>query len=176
MFLAFLILGIILICAIIEDKKISKAGSIIASTRPELVANHKKAYEDALTRLFVFLIIVSLGVIIYLTADLQKTVSVKTWLFGEVSRVRWTGAHYCAFFCTVFGGLCALIVGIKAKNNYSEMKSFEKMTDSEFEVFKEKARIEKEQKEKEMADTAKAMKQANRGLKIGRFLGSLLFG
>ena len=170
-------IGVILILwSLVSLIRVSKAEEILGQSRLEMVANHQNTYRRALTRVLIFGGLLIFGILLYLTADLHKTVTVHTWLFGDFEREKWTGAHYFAFLFTFIGGIWCLFAGINALRHHSKMKTFEKMTEDEFGQYLETVRAEKDTINQNLDDFAQGAKSAKRGWAIGQFLGPLLFG
>ncbi len=170
-------IGVILILwSLVSLIRSSKAEVILGQSRIETATKHQETYRRALTRFFVFGGFLLVGILLYLTADMHKTVTVHTWLFGDYDRERWTGSHYLAFLFTFFGGFCALVAGIRALRHHSKMKTFENMSEYEFGQYLETVRRKKETIDQNLSDAAQGIKSAKRGWAIGQFLGPLLFG
>ncbi len=167
---------IIILWSLVSLIRVSKAEDILGHSRVEMVDNHQDRYRRALTRVFIFGGLLLFGIFLYLTADLYKTVTVHTWLFGDYEREKWTGAHYFAFLFTFIGGIWFLFAGINAIRHYSKMKKFEKMSEYEFGQYLETVRVKKDTINQNLSDFEQGAKSAKRGWAIGQFLGPLLFG
>lgn len=109
-----------------------KEEEIKSNDRTQLQKIYEEKLKNRLTALYVFCGILALGILLYCFGNLNKDVQVDTWLFGQITRRRWTGTHYLAFFCTLIGAMGIIISAIKAHNANYYAKEYRTMGDIEY--------------------------------------------
>ncbi|MBR3743694.1 MAG: hypothetical protein IKN31_01140 [Bacteroidales bacterium] len=164
------ILTIILIVILVFGlNQTYKETQVLTKSRESLIAKRKRSYKVGIRRLVSYGIILGVGIYLYATKEITKTVTENIWLIGEVTNTMWTANHYWAFLCVFVGSIGTLLGLIKTVGNYSEYTMFSRMTD--FEYQQKRAEIRNKQ-----AEELRQVKQARRSQKIGEVIGRLLYG
>lgn len=146
-------------------KRETRRDTLIGNNRLEQVASEKSLKDSRKIWIIVGGIFILVSVFMFLFTD---TAVIKHFSSHDSKSVTWTGVFA---YMLLWGGGLVLLVGLKSftKHDLNILK-YQSMSDSNYEILRQKAYEEKLKEEEQ----AREYQKAQRNMKIGRAIGSFI--